>query len=187
MARFRPPASPAANREALAATADALVNAAWPVILADYVGRNPAALPSLLALAEALGAAVVDRGSKFNFPSTHELDATLAEQDAVERADVVLALDAYDVVGTNSGIKDRSAVSTREERPRIVIHITLGDLLQHSWATDYQRLHPVGHPHCRRHCRGIAGAPAPLPGASCRQSRGAGAGCGTKTRRSRAT
>ena len=146
VARFRPPASPAANREALAATADALVNAAWPVILADYVGRNPAALPPLLGLAEALGAAVVDRGSKFNFPSTHELDATLAEQDAMERADVVLALDTYDIAGTYSGIKDRSAVSTREERPRTVIHITLGDLLQHSWATDYQRLHPVDIP-----------------------------------------
>ena len=82
VARFRPPASPAPNRQALADAADALVNAAWPVILADYVGRNPAALPPLLGLAEALGAAVVDRGSKFNFPSTHELDATLAEQDA---------------------------------------------------------------------------------------------------------
>ena len=90
-----------------------------------------------------IGAAVVDRGGRFNFPSAHPLDLSLAEGEALAEADVILALDVYDLGGAPSGIKDRSAAPPRLTPGATIIHITLGDLLQRSWAMDYQRLHSV--------------------------------------------
>jgi thiamine pyrophosphate-dependent acetolactate synthase large subunit-like protein len=89
---------------------------------------------------------VVDRGEYFNFPSTHPLDLTLAEGQAVEDADVWLVLDAGDIGGAQSGVKDRDTLSSTLQARATIIHITLGDLLQSKWAGDYERLHPVDVP-----------------------------------------
>ena len=62
-------------------------------IVAGELGRNPKSLPPMLDLAEALGAAVVDSDGRYAFPSTHPLNLTTAREDALQNADVVLALD----------------------------------------------------------------------------------------------
>jgi thiamine pyrophosphate-dependent acetolactate synthase large subunit-like protein len=146
VSRFAPPRPPAANPEALKQAATLLVQARWPVIIADGAGRHHEALTPLRELAETLGCAVVDRGEYFNFPSTHPLDLTLAEGQAVEDADVWLVLDAGDIGGAQSGVKDRDTLSSTLQARATIIHITLGDLLQSKWAGDYERLHPVDVP-----------------------------------------
>ena len=73
---------------ALDQVADLLVGSQRPVIVADYVGRSPSAVSSLLALAEALGAPMVDRGGRFNVPTMHPLGATGAANAALGEADL---------------------------------------------------------------------------------------------------
>ena len=146
--RYAPPAAPAANREALQEAAAVLARASWPVILADTVGRNRAALPALREVAELLGAGVVDRGGRFNFPTNHPLDVTLAMEDALKDADVILALDVYDLGGTTPTIPHARGEERKTAVPEsaTVIHITLADMFQQSWAADYQILPEVDIP-----------------------------------------
>ncbi|HEV8583718.1 MAG TPA: thiamine pyrophosphate-requiring protein [Methylomirabilota bacterium] len=84
------PAATVAGPDAIAEAAKILVAARKPLIIAKAAGRDPAAVPALVALAEALGAPVVDQfHTHMNFPQDHDLhggfDATpyLAEADAI--------------------------------------------------------------------------------------------------------
>ncbi len=145
--RYLPPARVAADAGALDAAATLLAGAERPVIVAEYVGRNPAAVGALVALADRLAAPVIDLCGRFNFPNTHPLDLTGAQAELLAAADVVLALDVLDLYGTLSRV-DRT---TRRSEPVIpattrVIHITLADFAVRSWAADYQRLAPVDVP-----------------------------------------
>jgi acetolactate synthase-1/2/3 large subunit len=69
-----------------------LAEARAPLAIAGRVGRHPAAVAELVALAELLGMPVVDDGGAMNFPASHALLARDAEA-AVREADVVLLLD----------------------------------------------------------------------------------------------
>jgi acetolactate synthase I/II/III large subunit len=146
VSRFAPPRPAAPSPEDLRQAASLLVNARWPVIIADGAGRHHEAIAPLRELAELLGCGVVDRGQYFNFPSNHPLDLTLAEHEALPRADVWLALDAADIAGASSGVKDRDTLTSTLQAEATVIHITLADFLQSKWAGDYERLHPVDLP-----------------------------------------
>jgi thiamine pyrophosphate-dependent acetolactate synthase large subunit-like protein len=146
--RFEAPAPPAPNRDALQRAAEALVAARWPVIIADTVGRNPAALGPLREVAELLGAPVVDRGGRFNFPTNHPLDLSLALDEALAETDVVLALDVYDLGGTTPGIPHTRGDERKTAIPEAatVIHVTLADMYQKAWSADYQILPEVDIP-----------------------------------------
>ena len=73
-------------------------------------------------------------------------DLTLAQEDAVRDADVLLALDVTDLGGATSVARERGDDTSTLDVPATVIHITLGDLLYTSWTGDYERLHPVDLP-----------------------------------------
>ena len=84
------PADAVAAPEAVHEAARILAAARRPLIITKAVGRDPGAVPALVALAEALGAPVVDQfHTHVNFPQDHALhggfDATpyLGEADAV--------------------------------------------------------------------------------------------------------
>src|SRR5262249_52740449 len=84
------PLATVAGPEAIAEAAELLAAARRPLILAKAAGRDPAAVASLVALAEALGAPVVDQfHTHMNFPQDHELHAGfdgtphLADADAI--------------------------------------------------------------------------------------------------------
>lgn len=146
VSRFAPPAAPAANPAALREAAVLLANARFPLIIADNLGRHRESLQPLQDLAELLGAGVIDQGGKFNFPNTHPLDVTPASGEAIREADVILALDIYDWGDASSGVKDRGTLPSSLQSPATVIHITLGDLLQRAWVSDFERLRPVDVP-----------------------------------------
>jgi len=84
------PLATVAGPEAIAEAVKVLAAARRPLILAKAAGRDPAAVASLVTLAEALGAPVVDQfHTHMNFPQDHDLhggfDGTpyLADADAI--------------------------------------------------------------------------------------------------------
>ena len=146
MQRFRPPTQLAPDPDALARAAELLAGAAHPVIVADDTGRDPAAVRPLGELAELLGAPVLTVGSRFAIATNHPLNLGMAREEVLADADVVLALDVYDLgaalctTGRERGDRPLIAPTTK------VIHIGVDDLLQHSWVSDRGRLFPVDVP-----------------------------------------
>ncbi len=144
IARYAPPRSIQADPHALETAARWLIDAEHPVVIADYVGRNAKAVEALVDLAELLALPVIDLGSRFNFPNTHPLDLTGAQEELLPQADLILALDVFDLQKALATV-DRTA---RLARPLIgdttkVIHISMNDLVTRSWAQEQGRLLPV--------------------------------------------
>jgi acetolactate synthase-1/2/3 large subunit len=94
-------ALPPPDAAALEKAAGMLVRAENPLIVTGYYGRNPAAVPALVKLAETLGAPVLTADIRVNFPTDHPLVA-YQEPPAgrglspLADADVILAID-YDM------------------------------------------------------------------------------------------
>jgi acetolactate synthase I/II/III large subunit len=80
--------------------ATALAGASHPLIITSYLGRNPAAVPALVELAELLAIPVLESAAfHVNFPGDHPLHAgyqfTTSEQnETLAAADVILVLDS---------------------------------------------------------------------------------------------
>ena len=145
--RYLPPEPSVPPDEQLEELARRLVDAAFPVIAAEYVGREPDVVPALTELADLLGAPVLDHGSRFNFPSSHPMDFTGAAGDVLPGADLVLGLDIPDLFRALT-VQDKA---TRESVFRLspecrIAQISNFDLAIRSWSTDYHRLTPVDLP-----------------------------------------
>jgi acetolactate synthase-1/2/3 large subunit len=134
------PTPVAADPAALETAAETLIAAKRPVIIAEYVGREPAGFHALVELAETLNAPVYDVNSRLNFPSRHRLNLSMVK-DVFRDADLVLCLDTRDWERATTEL-----VSTTREVTSLVpkgckwIDIGFGDLEISSWAMDYQRL-----------------------------------------------
>jgi acetolactate synthase-1/2/3 large subunit len=100
-----PPAAAALPRPAEVAPgvideiAQALCHAKDPVIITEEAGRDRAAVSSLVALAESLGAPVLEAWQPYyvNFPRTHPLYGGILAEDmpgALSQADVILLVEA---------------------------------------------------------------------------------------------
>jgi acetolactate synthase-1/2/3 large subunit len=136
----KPPSRMAADPAELKKVAQVLAKANRPVILAEFVGRDPEGYEALVKLAETLGAPVYDVGSRLNFPSRHPLNFSM-HKDVFRDADVVLSLDTRDWERPTTEL-----VSTTRKVTSLLpdgckwIDIGFGDLEISSWAMDYQRL-----------------------------------------------
>lgn len=147
VSRYAPAAPLAPNETALRRAAELLSRARNPVIIADRTGRNPQVVQRLVELAEILAAPVIDLGARFNFPSTHPLDAQGIECEVLGSADVVLALDVHDLYGAFGTVdKATRAVTSTLHQDAAIIHISTEELLTRSWAADFQKLHAVDVP-----------------------------------------
>jgi acetolactate synthase-1/2/3 large subunit len=145
--RFAAPAPSAPNPDALKEAAALLAAAQWPVILAGSVARHPEALTPLAELADLLAAPVISTG--YALPTGHPLNATAIRQDALRDADVVLALDVFDLAGAFSqtgGIKDRGSFPQYIKPDTKIIHVDMWEFLQGSWATEFQKLPAIDVP-----------------------------------------
>ncbi len=141
--RYAPPAAPAPDGALLDRLASMLVDAERPMILADDVGRNPAAVAALAELAELLAIPVLDQPGRVNMPTRHPQNLTGAARDLLPEADVVLGLDVQDMYGgLAAGLRERGAPPTVPEDAQIAT-ISMNEYLQRSWAADYHRLVPV--------------------------------------------
>jgi thiamine pyrophosphate-dependent acetolactate synthase large subunit-like protein len=150
VARFGPATPPHPDPRAIDEAARRLVEARFPVILAESLGRRPQATGPLCRLAERLAAPLVDLASESqgrpSVPGHHPLDMSGARHEVVGDADVVLALDVTSFLSA-LGETDRS---TREVRllneGAHVIAISLDDYALRSWAHTFQSLIPVDLP-----------------------------------------
>ena len=137
----RVPSKLGADPAALARVAERIAQAERPVVIAEYVGREPEGFHALVELAETGGIPVYDVNSRLNFPSRHPLNLSLSKE-AFRDADLVLCLDTRDWERPTTEL-----ASTRREMASVVpasarwIEIGFGDLELSSWALDYQRLH----------------------------------------------
>ena len=97
---FGPVAPMALTGEVVEEIGGALAQARRPLIVTSYLGRNPAAVPSLVALAELLAIPVVEAMAyHVNFPFDHPLHAgfqyhSVAQNPVLAAADVILVLDS---------------------------------------------------------------------------------------------
>jgi acetolactate synthase-1/2/3 large subunit len=150
VARFEPSAPPHGDPRALDEAARRLVEARFPVIVTEGLGRRPEATATLCRLAERLAAPMIDLGAEYqgrpSVPSRHPLDMTGARHEAIADADVVLALDVTSFFAV-LGETDRTTREVRlvNESAR-VIAISLEDYAFRSWAHTFQSLAPVDLP-----------------------------------------
>ena len=150
VARFEPPSPPHADPRALADAAARLVEARFPVIVVESLGRRPEATAPLCRLAERLAAPMVDLSAdsqgRPSVPSAHPLDMSDARREVISEADVVLALDVTSFLSV-LGETDRSTREVRLMNPGArVIAISLDDYAFRSWAHTFQSLAPVDLP-----------------------------------------
>jgi acetolactate synthase-1/2/3 large subunit len=134
------PAQFTADPAALARAADMLAEAKRPVILAEFVGRDPRGFEALVELAETLGAPVYDVNSRLSFPTCHPLNLSMVK-DVFRDADLILCLDLRDWErATTELVSQTRELTAIEPRDCVWIDIGFGDLELSSWAMDYQRL-----------------------------------------------
>src|SRR3989440_2991954 len=89
------PTATVAGPDAIAAAASILAAARRPLILAKAVGSDPGAVASLVALAEALGAPVVDQfHTHMNFPQDHDLHGGFDGTPYLADADAIVAVES---------------------------------------------------------------------------------------------
>jgi acetolactate synthase-1/2/3 large subunit len=134
-------APPQGDSGAVSEAARLLVSAQKPVILADRSARTSAGMKSLIELAEALQAPVIDQGGRMNFPSRHPLNQSSRARALVADADVILGLELTDFWGSVNAYRDQLERSSRRitRAGAKLISITAGDLYMRSNYQDFER------------------------------------------------
>ena len=100
LAQWQPVAPGGLNPDAAREIAGALAGAERPLIVTSYVGRSAAAVAELVALAEHIGAGVIESvPNHMNFPTTHPCYLGVQwnerrQNQALAQADVVLVVDS---------------------------------------------------------------------------------------------
>ncbi|HTD64695.1 MAG TPA: thiamine pyrophosphate-dependent enzyme, partial [Verrucomicrobiae bacterium] len=137
------PTAPQADPAALADAADRIAKAERPVIVAEYTGRHADAFREVAALAELIGAPVIDLQARLNIATRHPLNFTGSEA-MLNVADLILALDMGDLFRALNRL-DRT---THEKQSRIragcaIVQIGLMELRSSKWSEDIGQFQPV--------------------------------------------
>jgi acetolactate synthase-1/2/3 large subunit len=135
----RVPSRLAPERAVLEKAAERILAAQWPVLMPEYVGRVETGFADMVALAETLGAPVVDVGSRLNFPTEHALDMRMAPE-VFAQADLIVGLDLRDWERPTHH-NDRINRTKRAYYPDNCEWIDIGfaDIEISKWAMDYQK------------------------------------------------
>jgi len=149
VARYSPPASPAASDAVVTRVADMLYGARNLLIMAGRVSRGQEDWDRRVKLAELLGAAVItDLKNAAAFPTDHPLVVAppsnfMPEEAkaAIKNADVILSLDWLDLGGTF-----KAAVGSKDNASGKIVHVSLDSLLHNGWSMDYMALAPNDQP-----------------------------------------
>ena len=143
--RLTLPVPPQGETGAVEEAARMLVAAESPVLVVDRLARTPNGMTLLIELAEALQAAVIDQGSRMNFPSRHPLNQTQRAGATVAEADVIVGLEVSDFWTTVNALRDQLHRSTRPlTKPSAkMITITTGDLYIRANYQDFRRMQDV--------------------------------------------
>ncbi len=144
ISRFPAPTRLAPDPAAVDEAARMLIEAQRPVILANMLGRSEDATGGLLRLAESLAVPVVTGGDLFSFPSRHPLYATESKNELLSEADLVVALDVYDLqqMLTRQNWQTRTNENILSPDAKL-IDVSLRHLTTKSWADDHGALYPT--------------------------------------------
>jgi len=135
---------PQGDTAALREAAKLLVAAEHPLIIADRAVRSQQGLKLMVALAEALGAPVIDNGWRTNFPNTHDLDVSFLRQTMLRDADVILLLEVNDPWGNLNSFSDPYKTYRPVIKPGAkVITLSMQDVYHKSNYQDFQRYMPA--------------------------------------------
>jgi acetolactate synthase-1/2/3 large subunit len=145
MPRVSMPAPPQGESGAVEQAARMLVAAESPVLVADRLARTPNGMKLFVELAEALQAAVIDQGSRMNFPSRHPLNHTQRAGAAIAEADAIAGFELVDFWGTVNALRDQLHRSTRRvAKPTAkLISVTTGELYIRANYQDFRRMQEV--------------------------------------------
>lgn len=143
-AKFLPPEPPSASPQTLRRIAQALLEADFPAIVADRMGRSALAYDALVELAELLNIPVLDQGNRHNFPTQHPMALAEIDGEVLAVADFVLALDATDLYAALHTVNrlTRATEPMYRDGTRIA-HVTLDGYMVRSWSHDFRRLQPT--------------------------------------------
>ncbi|MGH3666139.1 MAG: thiamine pyrophosphate-binding protein, partial [Egibacteraceae bacterium] len=144
---FARPRRPAADPAAVSELAGWLAAAEAPVVVADYVGREQAALDGLVALCELAGVAVVDSERAYNkvslnFPTHHPLNLSGDAEATLATADLIIGLEARDLFGALNKVTVGDAAPRHPATARVAA-VGMAPYVKASWSADYQRLQPA--------------------------------------------
>jgi acetolactate synthase I/II/III large subunit len=104
--KYVPTAAPQGETGAVREAARLLVNATYPVIVADRAVSTQNGINLLVQLAELLQAPVVRQRGRLNFPTTHGLGRPAS---VIEQADVIIGLELTDYWDTVNKFVDNNA------------------------------------------------------------------------------
>ncbi len=140
--RLRPATAMAADPAAIDRAARLLLESERPILLCGYAGRDPLAFEQIPALAELVGAGIVDTGVRLNAPNRHPLNVTGSA--VLEEADLVVALDMKDVSKwtRRADTIERTSQSRLHPQARVV-DIGFGDLHASAWIHHHGPLQEV--------------------------------------------
>jgi thiamine pyrophosphate-dependent acetolactate synthase large subunit-like protein len=146
VARYMPPATPAASAEQIKEAAAMLKAAKHPVMVVGRVSRSVEGWNDRIALAEAINAKVItDLKIGCGFPTDHPLHAGAPASsalvpeaiEALKAADLILGLDCVDLNGVLRGGFGFDVPKTK------IIHVTADFHIHNGWSMDYEALPPV--------------------------------------------
>ena len=142
--RFPQPTRVQGDNPALERAADLLVNAKNPVVVADFLSRSEDAMKGLIRLAESLSIPVIEGDDLLSFPTRHPLYAAESKRELLGQADVVLALDIYDLQQMFSG-QDYASRQIIDVLPGDAKLIDVSQREHHigAWVHDYGPLYPT--------------------------------------------
>ena len=135
---------PQGDRGALQEAARWLVEARAPVIVVERAVRSQQGVERLVALAEALGAPVVDLGARMNFPNRHRLCHSDRRGALMREADVVLMLEVADRWGQLHTVGDPHKDLRETAKPDVkTISLSMADVYLRSNYQDFQRFQAI--------------------------------------------
>lgn len=147
------PVPPQGESGAVEEAARMLVDAEYPLLVADRLARTPRGMELFVELAETLQAAVIDRGSRLNFPTRHPLNQTHRYSNGappmnrlvIPQADVILGLEVTDFWSTVNVLRDQlhRSISRVAKADAKLISITTGDLYIRANYQDFRRMQEV--------------------------------------------
>ena len=139
------PAPMGADPTTLSTMADVILNAKHPVILVDFIGRQPGNFEKLVTLAETLGCGVWDINNSLAFPNQHPLCISL-DHESLKKADVILGIDVRDwEKPTHKLVSTTREVTSYVPEDCVWMEIGFAELEMSAWAFDYGRYQPKKH------------------------------------------
>lgn len=116
--------------------------AEFPIIIVERTGRNPESVEVLVKLSELASIPVITHGrDTMCFPNMHPFDLT--GTDAVDRADLIIALDCPGLEKALSTVNKTTRLSkSRLRHDAKIVRIGLEDQWLKSWSADFQRMVP---------------------------------------------